>query len=428
MHETKKEKFYGWRMVFAGFVLMATVLTILANLPSLFVVSLEESLGVGRSQVALQITISSLVFTFCCPFVGRIIEKTSLKLVMSIGVILCSGVLFAMAFVKNLFLLYIVGIVMGFGLSLCTMIPVNMMIQNWFKDKRGVVTGIVFAGTGFGGFVFTQVITKMMIQYGYEAAYLLLGLVVLVICLPITMFLVKLKPEEVGQTPYGNSTMKQLDDNITMNGIEWQSAKKTSIFWIFFAGIFFLAMMNTAVSQQAPANISDLGYDVIFISWINSLLMISMTVAKPIMGYICDKKGAFFGISLAIPMILLAVICLLLPSSKWLFVIFGLFYGLGASIITVTPAYMTGIIFGKKDYATIYGIVTLAVTFGAAFGSPISGLIYDQTGSYSIAWIMALVGFLFSWASLWIVSRRAKKVGNIRPKTTILKVKHFKEG
>lgn len=67
MKDTKKEKFYGWRIVFAGFILMATDLTILSNLARLFVVSLEEALQVGRSQIALQITISSLVFTFLSP-------------------------------------------------------------------------------------------------------------------------------------------------------------------------------------------------------------------------------------------------------------------------------------------------------------------------------------------------------------------------
>lgn len=409
MQEIKKEKFYGWRMVIAGFVLMSTAFTILSNLPSLFVVSLEESLKVGRSQIALQITISSLVFTFCCPFIGKVIEKTSIKFVMSIGVLLCSCALFVMAFVKNLFLLYAIGFAMGIGLSCCTSIPVNMIIQNWFNEKRGFVTGIVFAGTGFGGFIFTQVITKMMVEYGYEAAYMLLGFVVLVSCLPIVLFVVKLKPEEVGQVPYGYVANQSEEKTTILEGMDWQTTKRTSMFWIFFVGIFFLSVVSIAIVQQVPANISDLGYDMAFISWINSLLMITLTIAKPIMGYLCDKKGAFFGISIAIPLMLFAVVCLLLPSSKIWFTIFGLTFGLGASIGTVAPPYLTGIIFGKKDYATIYGVIILASSFGAAFGSPIAGFIYDKTGSYSIAWIIALVGITFFWISMWLVNSISKK-------------------
>lgn len=348
MKDTKKEKFYGWRIVFAGFILMATALTILSNLAGLFVVSLEEALQVGRSQIALQITISSLVFTFLSPFIGKLIEKTSLKLVMTIGVLLCSGVLFAMAFVKNLFLLYVVGVIMGIGLALCTMIPVNIMIQNWFNEKRGMVTGIVFAGTGAGGFIFTQVISRTMVHYGYEAAYLLLGAIVLITCLPMALFVVKLKPEEVGQTAYGKIESQPNQDNAVSEGMDWQTAKKTSIFWIFFAGIFVLSMMNTAVAQQSPASISDLGYDMIFVSLISSILMISLTVAKPIMGYLFDKKGVFWGISIGVPLILLAVACLIFPYSSVILIIYGLAYGLGGSLITVTPAYMTGSVFGKK--------------------------------------------------------------------------------
>ena len=44
--------------------------------------------------------------------------------------------------------------------------------------------------------------------------------------------------------------------------------------------------------------------------------------------------------------------------------------------------------FGPKDYASIYGLVTFFIFLGPAVAPPLSGLIYDINGSYTLAFII----------------------------------------
>jgi hypothetical protein len=58
------------------------------------------------------------------------------------------------------------------------------------------------------------------------------------------------------------------------------------------------------------------------------------------------------------------------------------FFGLAFAMSTVEPPIATRLIFGLKDYSTIYSTVVIATMGAGAVGMPLYGAIYDFTGSY----------------------------------------------
>jgi cyanate permease len=66
-------------------------------------------------------------------------------------------------------------------------------------------------------------------------------------------------------------------------------------------------------------------------------------------------------------------------------------YGFANAIQTVVPPLMTADGLGLKHYALIYGVMNIFSTLGAGIGMPISGYIYDATGSYGYAFALYIV-------------------------------------
>jgi len=73
-------------------------------------------------------------------------------------------------------------------------------------------------------------------------------------------------------------------------------------------------------------------------------------------------------------------------------------------------------IFQGKHYGTIFGTLTLGANAGAAFGPWVAGAIYDRTGSYTAAWLLAIGACALSVAAIWLAApRRVRAVaGRIR--------------
>ena len=63
-------------------------------------------------------------------------------------------------------------------------------------------------------------------------------------------------------------------------------------------------------------------------------------------------------------------------------------------------------IFEGPHYGTIFGTLTVALIGGGAAGPWIAGVIHDATGSYSPAFVLAILLCSISAAAVWIAAPR----------------------
>ena len=384
-----KTKFSGWSIAFVGFILMSTMYTIAINCTGLFVKPISESLNVSRSQVSLIPTIMTLAFAILSPLVGKLIHKYGIKVVMMAGTLLVSFGMIGYSFSTNIYLIYLLSIIMGIGLSFCTLIPINILINNWFIEKKGLITGIVFAGSGVGGFVFTQVITYILNNSTWDKAYLILGISSLILTLPLILILVKGSPDDVGQKPFGDKEgVKSTTDN---QGFMLSDIKGTSTFKTVAISCFLINLISMGVIAHFPSHLSDIGYDTSFIASVNSIYLLVVIGAKILLGGVFDKFGGKVGFLSVTLSFALGLITMMFAANQFVALSFGVFFAIAGSAGTVAIAFLVGDVFGKKDYAAIFGLLTLIGTLGGALGSPISGIIYDMFGSYNGAWILYIL-------------------------------------
>ena len=116
---TSVTKFKGWQMVYTGMMMEFSVVGFVFYCFPLMFSELEKDLGASQTQLSSALSLFFIFSTIASIFLGRILDKYSIKGIMTLGGIIFSFGLFSIAFVENpLSLLIIYATLIAIGLSL----------------------------------------------------------------------------------------------------------------------------------------------------------------------------------------------------------------------------------------------------------------------------------------------------------------------
>ncbi|MFJ7849724.1 MFS transporter [Peribacillus sp. NPDC097224] len=228
-------------------------------------------------------------------------------------------------------------------------------------------------------------------------AYVIAGILLIVLTLPFVLLFAKKSPSEKGLAPLGADKMESTEKIETeKSGLMMGEAKKTAMFWIFVLGIVCFALVAGGVQMHIPAYLIDIGHPALFAGTIFGLLSLANTVGKLILGAVLDKFGTTGGAIYVGICMTIAMLSLLLAKGPAFAYLFAIAFGFSVVISTLGPPFMTNDIFGNKDFGAIFGVVQVFFVAAGSLGVIVSGLIYDLTESYRVAWIFFLGLFIFS--------------------------------
>jgi len=149
------------------------------------------------------------------------------------GLLLGSGFIL-MSQISDVFHLYLFyGMFVGAGMS-GSFIPLTSTVSRWFFKRRGLMTGIVAAGSGLGTLIGPPVASRLIPIYGWRMSYVILGGITL-LTVVLSAQLIKRDPRQVGQVPYGENQIEQGGWNLRGEGFSLREVIRVPQFWVFFA-------------------------------------------------------------------------------------------------------------------------------------------------------------------------------------------------
>jgi len=379
--ESTSKPFYGWWIVASCFLLTFTGIGISINSIGVFLKPVSESLGFARGEFSLYFTICALSMMFAAPFMGKLLGKYNIRVVMGIATTLLAASFILYSQSTQLVHFYILSVFLGIGSAGTHVIPVALLITNWFKAKRGLAIAIALAGSGIGGMVFNPLANYLITTYNWQTAYVVLGCCLAVTTIPVALFIVRLHPSEMGLVAYGD-TAETAESLADLKGFSLSAAIKTSGFWLLALTLVFIGVMNMGVQQHIPAYLNDIGHSPAFAANIVALFMGMLVVGKIALGSIFDRFGSKTGVIFVFSVFALATFILLSAKLVWVAIIFGLVFGFANAIMTIPAPLLTVELFGQKNYGVIYGVMSIFFTLGSGIGMPLSGAIFDAQGSY----------------------------------------------
>ena len=381
---------------------MGTFFTLLLSCLSLFTVPICEDLGISRSAFSTFSTILSVMGMILSPVAGKLCATKNTRMIMTgtllIGVIGYIGI----SFVQNVGLLYVLAVIIGFGSSFCTTVPIAVILTRWFVKARGTAMSITFAGSSVGAMILSPIISKIIADTGWRAAIRYLGIGMLVVLVPLVFLIIRTKPEDKGlkalgadEAPAAGTGSAPASDA----GLPLKELQRKPIFWIYVLAIFIMLLTMGAMYHMA-AHVSII-VDAAAAAKFVSIFSLVAIVGKLLMGAVFDKSLTG-GILLGTVSMALCFVFLLIAKNFTLLLPVALFYGLGSAHATIFPPTLTGRFFGSKYYGEIFGFVNSFASLSMAVNGLVMAALFDATGTYTLAWIFGLAAAILATVLLFV--------------------------
>ena len=312
----------------------------------------------------------------------------------------------AFSLCDSLVTFYIVGCLVGLGFFGCSYAVVPVIVNTWFVEKNGSVMGATAACGGIVAMVLSMVFPALIESMGWRTGYIFLGVVVFLLTVPAGALLLHSTPEDVGLEPYGAETNgdTRAAETHEEGGMSYGQALKSPELWATVASFLLLAVTVT-VTQHLAAYFVSVGFSAIMAGIFMSVISAGIIVTNPLAGVLADKMGLMKAFLLCSALYLVSFI--LLPSTGSIAVvcIALLLMSISNANTSVFAPMVTGSIFGQRDYAAIWGLVSMACVLGQAIGAPLWGLAYDLTGGYAIGMYISAVVVATAFVILAVAQR-----------------------
>jgi MFS family permease len=310
------------------------------------------------------------------------------------------------------------GVLVGAGSVCLGYSGQSLFLPNWFVRRRGLATGIAFAGVGVGSIVLLPAIQLVIETAGWRTACWSMGFLVLVVLAPINLALRK-RPEDLGLQPDGDAApVMQAAAAKAANvvdpawaAIDWTlgRAVKTARFWWIAVGYFLGLYAWYAVQVHQTKYLIDIGFSSTTAAWALGLVSLLGIPGQIALGHLSDRIGREWVWTVAMLGFAVCYFALLLlqayPLVALLYLMVAAQGALGYGVTSVFGAIVVEI-FQGKHYGTIFGTLMLAAICGGALGPWATGALFDAQGSYTLAfWIGALVSLL-SVLAIWMAAPR----------------------
>lgn len=138
-------------------------------------IALIRAYGVTREEASWPLSLSDVVMCLIGPVAGFLSHKFTIRSILLVGsVISCVGMCLCYFGTSIHYLAVCLGIIHGLGVGLnITLVPV--IINQYFLRHRSTASGISFAGSSVGSFVFPYLMEYLFFKYGLKGGFLLLG-------------------------------------------------------------------------------------------------------------------------------------------------------------------------------------------------------------------------------------------------------------
>ncbi len=331
-------------------------------------------LGWSRAELGLAVGIYFVVSAVATFFAGRIVDRTSPRLLLNAGIITSAVGIGLMSLVSQPWhpvLLY--GVIFAFGNGATSLVPVGVMVTRAFAGRTGLVNAVIAAGVSVGQLVIIAILAAVLASIGWRSIFVWLAVAQLAL---VPMLLVALPARAARQISTAPS-----------EGMSVVEALRTPKLWMLLAIYAICGLDDFFVATHVVAFAQDRGVDALFAGNLLALMGLTALLGVLATGVISDRFGPI-GTAAASFAARVAVFALIaIDQSALSITIFALVFG--ATFLMTAPLTVLFVRdhFGLKHLGALTGLITMVHQIFGGIGAYGGAMIFDRSGSYETAFV-----------------------------------------
>jgi MFS family permease len=387
-----------WAVIVVAITFLALLVAAgLRSAPGVLIMPLEHHFGWDRATISFTAATGLFLYGLVGPFAAALMQSFGIRRTMITGLTLMAAATFASQWMQDSWQYLITwGVLSGIGSGAIASVLGATVVNRWFAKRQGFVMGLFAASGATGGLVFLPLLAWLTEGGEWRPIVLVVSLACAVL-VPVVAFLLPERPSDVGMIRFGEietaadpaGAKRAPSPALAITALN--SASRSPTFWLLF-GTFFVCGLTTngLVGTHLIAFCSDHGIAPVAAAGLLTTMGIFDLIGTSLSGWLTDRydprRLLFFyyglrGLSLvALPFIDFSPISL---------GAFAIFYGLDW-IATVPPTLaLANRTFGERDAPIVFGWIVVGHQLGAAVAAFGAGLVRDEMGTYSPAFVVA---------------------------------------
>ncbi len=373
--------YYGWILAVGASLNSFVVVGIGFYAMAVFLDALCTERGWPRTSVSFATTLYFVTTGLVGPFVGRGVDRTGPRLWIALGAPVMAAALVAIGRVDAPWQLWIVYPVLAIGFAMTGALPASAIVTRWFTARRAVAMSIAQTGVSVGGVVLVPWVTATILAEGLGAATLRLAALLVVIVLPVTAFVLRDDPRQIGLAPDG--VVLDPEAAPASEGPVWtqHDAARTATFWrlvVAFSAILFCQV--GAAMHQVSVLRAHLAPEIAALAF--STTAAGSIVARLVVGSFADRVNqrrlgavligvqagalATFAYAESAPALFLASAC----------------FGFTIGNLFMLQSLLVADLFGPRSFGSVFGLLQLLTQTASGFGPLALGALHAWLGGY----------------------------------------------
>jgi MFS family permease len=390
--------FYGW------IVLLVAAAAMLGTLPGrtqglgLVTEPLMADLGISRVDYAQLNLWATLIGSLCAIGIGRFIDRLGTRVVLTIVAAALGAVVIAMSGVQSFWALAVaVTLTRGLGQSALSVVSLAMVGQ-WFVRRIDIAMAVYSIVMSIGFMIAFPVVGSLVQSIGWRAAWMWIGVALIVALAPLSWMFVRRSPEAIGLLPDGSGGTASGMPIPAENGATWQEAVSTPAFWTFSIGAALYGLVASGIGLFNESILAERGFgpDVYY----QTLVVTALTALAGNFGGGWLAMRMSLSTLLAISLFVLSLGLAALPHVGTIVhvMLWATAMGLGGGLVMVLFFSVWPRAYGRKHLGRIQGAAQAMTVVASALGPLMLAWCIELTGSYAgmfniLAAVIAVTAF-----------------------------------
>ena len=201
----RRKIFYGWWVLLV--TIMASIFVGGAGswTFSILITPMTEAFNWSHSQLLFTLTVAGFLSAFLSPVAGMIVDRYGSRVLVVSCALFLGTMLVLTSRIQALWQFYIL-YSLGTGVSQTGVSRVGAVAvaANWFIRRRAIAFAMSMGATTLTGVIFSLLAQELVDRWDWRMVWLVLGLAVLVVPVPLAWLVIRRRPEDMGLRPDGD--------------------------------------------------------------------------------------------------------------------------------------------------------------------------------------------------------------------------------
>ena len=421
MPDTKPQParlYYGWIVAAVstfGMIATAPGQTMLVGLLAL---PIQNDLGLTQSQIAQAYLFGTVLAALPLVYAGRLSDRFGPRIMIA-----AIAVLFGIGCVvlgqahnyATLLVGYFLVRFLGQGsLGLASQHALAM----WFHRRLGLVNGLKTVTLFLAWSTFPALLTLLIETQGWRNAYAILGIAVAVTIAPLSLILMRNKPEDIGQQLDGDlasepdpltAPVKPTEPHFTL-----KQAYRTAAFWLVAMVIVIQALVGTAILFNIQPMFVEADLDPEYAAGATSAWLLGSAICAVPAGWCADRFRP--NVLLCISLCAMATTALGLAAAEQVWQAFAAMgsFSIGFSLIAAVGTTTIARYYGRPHHGAIRAAVGRLTVAGTGVGPFAQTWLKGSLGSFDAS-LVVFAGMCVVMALVVLTLRRPEAPNSDTP-------------